>query len=308
MVKSWMAFPRGCSLPLSAEPMSRKNSSSSTVSAKRRKSVTEGRPLVRVPVLSKRTADTLCASSRATPPLIRMPFLAPTPVPTITAVGVARARLHGQAITITGIPNRHAKKKALDPPGTQSEGTTPASVRINHNAKVRPERQRMTGTKIREIMSAMAWMGAFSFCASSTRFTMQARAVSAPTRVAFMWIVPCLLMVPPITSWPTDLATGTASPVSIDWSIDVAPNTISPSVGICSPGTIFRTSPFCTRFTSISFSSRTSPVRSSSMSNTAVSACSARSFVIASAVFPLATKDKRRPNMMNVISSTDESK
>ena len=32
---------------------------------------------------------------------MRTPFLAPIPVPTITAVGVARPRAHGQAITRT---------------------------------------------------------------------------------------------------------------------------------------------------------------------------------------------------------------
>lgn len=48
---------------------------------------------------------TFCALSKACPPLIRTPREAPTPVPTITAVGVARPRAHGQAITITDIPN-----------------------------------------------------------------------------------------------------------------------------------------------------------------------------------------------------------
>lgn len=35
--------------------------------------------------------------------MIRMPLLAPTPVPTITAVGVAKPRLHGHAIANTVI-------------------------------------------------------------------------------------------------------------------------------------------------------------------------------------------------------------
>jgi hypothetical protein len=36
-----------------------------------------------------------------TPPLSRMPSAAPTPPPTITAVGVARPRAHGHAMTST---------------------------------------------------------------------------------------------------------------------------------------------------------------------------------------------------------------
>lgn len=46
-------------------------------------------PVVSVPVLSRTTAVTLWAAWNASPPLIRMPKRAPTPVPTITAgIGV----------------------------------------------------------------------------------------------------------------------------------------------------------------------------------------------------------------------------
>lgn len=48
---------------------------------------------------------TFCAPSKACPPLIKTPREAPTPVPTMTAVGVARPRAHGHAMTITDIPN-----------------------------------------------------------------------------------------------------------------------------------------------------------------------------------------------------------
>ncbi len=62
-------------------------------------------------------------SSRST--LIRMPFLAATPVPTIMAVGVARARAQGQAMTSTAIPKSSANRKSLLPTGIQSLGKTP---------------------------------------------------------------------------------------------------------------------------------------------------------------------------------------
>ena len=62
-------------------------------------------PCVRVPVLSNTTAVILYACSSVLPPLIRMPFIAPRPVPTITAVGVAKPSAHGHATTTTEMLN-----------------------------------------------------------------------------------------------------------------------------------------------------------------------------------------------------------
>jgi hypothetical protein len=55
-----------------------------------------GRPTVRVPVLSKATTSTLCASSSAWASLIRMPCCAATPVPAMMAAGVASPRRRGR--------------------------------------------------------------------------------------------------------------------------------------------------------------------------------------------------------------------
>ena len=66
-------------------------------------SVTSGLPFVSVPVLSKTMVLTLQAISNGSPPLIRMPFSAALPVPTIRAVGVANPSAHGQAMTITAV-------------------------------------------------------------------------------------------------------------------------------------------------------------------------------------------------------------
>ena len=60
--------------------------------------------------LSKMTVSTLWAASRMAPPLMSRPFLAPTPVPTITAVGVARPNAQGQATTTTLIADINATK------------------------------------------------------------------------------------------------------------------------------------------------------------------------------------------------------
>ena len=51
---------------------------------------------------------TLCAFSSGSPPLIRMPFVAPTPVPTITAVGVAKPSAQGHAMHRTVVANWNA--------------------------------------------------------------------------------------------------------------------------------------------------------------------------------------------------------
>ena len=64
-------------------------------------SVTSGFPSVIVPVLSKTIVFTLQRVSRGSPPLIKTPFSAHFPVPTIIAVGVANPNAHGQAIINT---------------------------------------------------------------------------------------------------------------------------------------------------------------------------------------------------------------
>ena len=62
---------------------------------------------------------------RVTGTLMRMPWEAATPVPTMTAVGVASPRAQGQAITSTAMPNSSAKRKWLWPAGSHSGGYSP---------------------------------------------------------------------------------------------------------------------------------------------------------------------------------------
>jgi len=71
---------------------------------------TFGQPDVSVPVLSKTTVVMELMRSKTSPPLIKTPKFAATPVPTITAVGVAKPKAHGHAITRVEIPNVNAKK------------------------------------------------------------------------------------------------------------------------------------------------------------------------------------------------------
>ena len=106
---STIALPTGCSLPISAKPINdhhnfRRQSLASHICSSL-VSATLIRPMVNVPVLSKITWVTLVAVSRAAPPLTRMPCSAPTPVPTITAVGVLNPKAQGQAKTMTEMHN-----------------------------------------------------------------------------------------------------------------------------------------------------------------------------------------------------------
>ena len=72
-------------------------------------SLTRGYPEVKVPVLSNTIVVIADTFSNISPPLIKIPNDAATPVPTMTAVGVAKPRAQGQAITKVEIPKLKAK-------------------------------------------------------------------------------------------------------------------------------------------------------------------------------------------------------
>ena len=95
------AAASGCSEPCSAAAARRSAWSRLTVPSSAMTSVTLGLPSVMVPVLSSTTASSVCAVSSEAPSLMRMPFSAPLPVPTMMAVGVARPRAQGHAMTST---------------------------------------------------------------------------------------------------------------------------------------------------------------------------------------------------------------
>mmetsp|Transcript_21180 Transcript_21180/g.58782 ORF Transcript_21180/g.58782 Transcript_21180/m.58782 type:complete len:202 (+) Transcript_21180:1999-2604(+) len=181
-------------------------------------SVTSGRPMVSVPVLSKTTQSTLWARSSASPPLISTPREAPTPVATMTAVGVAKPKAHGHAMTSTAMPNKRAKRKQPWPSGTQLSGMLPDIPAENQAMKVMSAKETTTGTKTEDIRSAYAWMGAFFSCAVSTRRTIWFNTVSLPTREAFTSTTFPMFTVEPITWHPTYFETGLDSPVNMDSS------------------------------------------------------------------------------------------
>ncbi len=223
-----MARAIGCSEECSSEP-ARRSSSRSSVPAAVCTPDRAIRPVVTVPVLSSTTVSTRRVDSSTSGPLIRMPSCAPRPVPTISAVGVARPRAQGQAMIRTATA---AVKAAVGSSVISSQVTQVPSARTS-----------TTGTKTPEIRSARRCTSALPFCASSTSRAMRASWVSAPIRVASTTRRPEALTVAPVTEPPTPTSTGTDSPVSIEASTAEAPSTTVPSVAIFSPGRTTNRSP-----------------------------------------------------------------
>mmetsp|Transcript_495 Transcript_495/g.1508 ORF Transcript_495/g.1508 Transcript_495/m.1508 type:complete len:264 (-) Transcript_495:867-1658(-) len=146
--------------------------------------LTAGLPSVKVPVLSNATTVTLRAPSSAAPPLRSRPCSAPTPVATMTAVGVARPSAHGQAMTSTLMANSRAKRKGDSAGGTHEGGTSCDEVSVTHTMKSMRAMATTVGTKSAEMRSAKACMGALDDWAVATSDAICASAVSPPTLVA----------------------------------------------------------------------------------------------------------------------------
>mmetsp|Transcript_4217 Transcript_4217/g.11656 ORF Transcript_4217/g.11656 Transcript_4217/m.11656 type:complete len:444 (-) Transcript_4217:906-2237(-) len=211
-------------------------------------SSTVGLPTVSVPVLSNTTQSTLVAASSASPPLMSIPHRAPTPLPTMTAVGVARPRAHGQAMTSTEMEKRRGRVQSLNPSWAYGQVTLTSSIapelsRAAHTTKVRADMHRTAGTNLAAMRSATSWMGALEAWALSTSRMIFANVESSPMTVTAKRIDPSRLMVPPMTSSPSCLCAGTDSPVSIDSSTEDDPDRTVPSDGTFSPGRTIRTSP-----------------------------------------------------------------
>ena len=101
-----IARASGCSDSRSTAAVSASSSASSMPSATT--SVTSGSPLVRVPVLSITTVSIRAEASSAVAFLNSTPRRAPSPVPTMIAVGVARPSASGQVMTTTVMANSSA--------------------------------------------------------------------------------------------------------------------------------------------------------------------------------------------------------
>ena len=95
-----MAAASGCSLPCSSAAAN-PSASRSEVSSNTSTLVSLGLPSVKVPVLSMTSVSTFSRRSSASAFFTRTPAVAPRPVPTMIAIGVARPSAHGQAMIRT---------------------------------------------------------------------------------------------------------------------------------------------------------------------------------------------------------------
>ena len=228
-------------------------------------------PVVTVPVLSSTIVSTVRVDSSTSGPLMSTPSCAPRPVPTSSAVGVARPSAQGQAMISTA--TAAVKANSTD---------SPAPIQKPSVATARPM---TTGTKMPETRSARRWTGALPDWASVTRRAIWASAVSAPTFVARTIRRPPAFTEAPATSSPGCFSTGTDSPVSSDWSTALVPSSTTPSVATFSPGRTTKRSPTASCSTgtrrSVPSASRTAASLAPS-SSSAVSAAPARRLARAS--------------------------
>ena len=176
------------------------------------------------------------------------------------AVGVASPRAHGQAMTSTA----SAAENALSAPAPESSQPAAVSVAMTNTA----------GTKMPATRSASRWASAFCACASSTRRTIPAKCVSAPTAAASTTRRPSSTTVPPITLEPGSTRTGLDSPVIALMSTAAPPSTTSPSAAIVSPG---RTTKRCCSLSCSAGRIISVPSASSTATLLALSAARARS-------------------------------
>lgn len=177
--------------------------------------------------------STLQRISKGSPHLMRIPFCAHLPVPTINAVGVANPSAQGHAMTIT------AEKY-------NSEAVSPAPTTKNQMRNTTSAIPITVGTNIAEILSANHWIGALDHCASWMSLMIWASAVSFPTLVVSISKLHNLFIVPPNTFAPSIFSIGILSPVSMDSSILECHDITIPSIGTFSPGFTMMISHFFT--------------------------------------------------------------
>ena len=273
-----IAAASGCSLFASSETAACKSSRSVTPSAGMR-SVTSGWPEVMVPVLSRATMRVRPVCSRLAAVLNRMPFFAPTPLPTMMATGVARPSAHGQLMTSTEMPRASAKENSR-PSSSQTIVVTSAM-------------EMTAGTNTPATLSAVLAIGAFVAAASETMRMIWLSVVSSPTRVASQRRKPEQLTVAAETPSPGALSTGTLSPVSAASLTALAPSSTTPSTGMLWPGRTTNTSPLRTCAAGILTSLP-------SRMTVAVSGARAMRLLSASVVLPLECASSSLPTVMSV--------
>src|SRR5207248_8109936 len=130
---------------------------------------------------------------------------APRPVPTNTAVGVARPMAQGQAMMSTETKLTRATASLLS-----------AGERANQTRNVTIATASTPRVKYPLTKSANRAIGGRDACAFLTNAMICCRVVSEPTRRALKRKEPATLIVPLDTCEPGDFTTGRLSPVSMD--------------------------------------------------------------------------------------------
>ena len=207
------------------------------------------------------------------------------------AAGVASPSAQGQAMTSTATACSRASSTAApchsQPPRVMRASTT------------------TTGTNTAATRSTRRCTGALPAWASCTRPMMRASTLWAPTARTRTSTTPSPLSAPPVTPSPGALATGMASPVSMDSSAWVCPLTTVPSAAKRSPGSTRITSPGSSSSTGTSvMASRFTPsgIR---WATSGRRACSAR---IASVVWRRARASSHLPSSTRVMTTAEPSK
>ena len=232
-----------------------------------------------MPVLSSTTVSTRCRFSSASAFLNSTPILAPRPVPTMMATGVASPSAQGQEITSTEMA-RFSENSSPYPAIIQTMNVTAAMLMT-------------TGTNTPAILSASRAMGALEPPASSTMRMTCARVVSSPTLSARNSRYPSVLTVAAATLSPAPFSMGTLSPVRALWSTDALPSSTVPSTGMLLPERTMTTSPTATCSTGIS---TISPF----LRTEAVLGLRSISERMASPVLPLARVSRNLPKVISV--------
>ena len=201
-------------------------------------SVSRNSPLVIVPVLSKAMALNWPRFSRWMPPLTRTPFRAAWATPAMITAGVPKANAQGEAATSKTIARLNDSLK-----GTPNRG----GIRITSRSTINT-----TGTNQRINRSAVSCVGDFPAWAFSTICEILARVLSFARRVTRISSAPSPLSEPANTLSPTDLSTGSDSPVTGAWFTLEVPLMIRPSTGIRVPGRTITKSSRCSASTGFS--------------------------------------------------------
>ena len=172
--------------------------------------------------------------------------------------------------------------------------------KIIQTAKVTTASPITTGTNHSVMRSTKACTGSFPPCASATMLIMRDKTVAEPVARTSITMAPVPFTVPPVSGSPTALATGKASPVSMDSSTVDWPVATTPSTAMRSPGRI------CTRSPAIRAEIGTSS--GSGDSRRAVRGCSATSRAIAAPARPRARASRLRPIRISVTITAAASK